>query len=580
MHDGLGRATATASRLEAEQSSGNISKIQTKATPSGPSSLRTSLEGGPGCHVTMGNSHVQARPERQSNLLNEPPLGEGNTSRSDEGSMQLLELMDICTKLSGKVTTLENKLKSTKAVYNKALITLTKRVKKLEKKLKHKIRRAVVNSSEDEEAIKSSKQGEADETARRRKESDDTEVVDFSTASPQKDDDEETLVETLVSIKKSAAKDKGKAIMQESKPSKKIKKKEMIQISLDEEIAQRIAQENLVQAEQWDEDLAQRMLEEERKSWSIEERSRLLTEFIDKRKKMLAAKRAKEKRNKPPTQAQQRTYIRNYIKNMGGYTLKQLKQYFFEEIKMLFDQTMESIRNFVPMESEDQIAYSKVGEGSLKEAKQVVKESSKKAGGRLKRKTSKDKEDKDKRHRKQDDPEKLALMDYVEVISYFEEVISVILLVYKFLMVNWKSYCKGDVGYYEIHRAAGSYKTYIFFSEMLNDFDRENMIVLYRLFNEKYASTRIGFDDLMLWRDMKIMFEPDGDDAVWKNHHSQELIELKLYDSCGVHSLMLREVSIHMLVEKKYPLLWDTLTRMLQWKLHLIIMSLRWHMSF
>nr|GEW88650.1 putative ribonuclease H-like domain-containing protein [Tanacetum cinerariifolium] len=107
--------------------------------------------------------------------------------------------------------------------------------------------------------------------------------------------------------------------------------------------------------------------------------------------------------------------------------------------------------------------------------------------------------------------------------------------------VNWKSYCKGDVGYYEIHRADGSYKTYIFFSEMLNYFDREDLIVLYRLFNEKYASTRPGFDDLMLWEDMKTMFEPDGDDAVWKNHHSQELVEWKFYDSCGVHSLMLGE---------------------------------------
>nr|GFD00756.1 hypothetical protein [Tanacetum cinerariifolium] len=72
----------------------------------------------------------------------------------------------------------------------------------------------------------------------------------------------------------------------------------------------------------------------------------------------------------------------------------------------------------------------------------------------------------------------------------------------------------GDVGYYEIHKADGSYKTYIFFSEMLNDFDREYLIVLYRLFNEMYAFTRPGFDDLMLWGDMKIMFKANGDDEV------------------------------------------------------------------
>ncbi|GKG17499.1 hypothetical protein Tco_0362456, partial [Tanacetum coccineum] len=72
-------------------------------------------------------------------------------------------------------------------------------------------------------------------------------------------------------------------------------------------------------------------------------------------------------------------------------------------------------------------------------------------------------------------------MEYVEVISDSKEVISVIPLAVISLIVSWKSYCKGDVGYYEIHRAL----------------------------NEKYASTRPGFDDLMLWGDLKIMFEPD-----------------------------------------------------------------------
>ncbi|GJR01280.1 hypothetical protein Tco_0524264 [Tanacetum coccineum] len=42
--------------------------------------------------------------------------------------------------------------KALKAVYNKSLITLTKRVKKLENKLKLKKRSIIVNSSEDEEA--------------------------------------------------------------------------------------------------------------------------------------------------------------------------------------------------------------------------------------------------------------------------------------------------------------------------------------------------------------------------------------------------------------------------------------------
>ncbi|GJV90899.1 hypothetical protein Tco_1538712 [Tanacetum coccineum] len=64
----------------------------------------------------------------------------------------------------------------------------------------------------------------------------------ISTASPQRNADttadDLTLAETLMEIRKSAAKDKGKAIMQESEQPKKIKKRVQIQMSLDEELAQ------------------------------------------------------------------------------------------------------------------------------------------------------------------------------------------------------------------------------------------------------------------------------------------------------------------------------------------------------
>nr|GEW34863.1 hypothetical protein [Tanacetum cinerariifolium] len=112
----------------------------------------------------MGGTPAQTRSERVLEQPNEPPLPEGHTSGSregrmeqtfeltdtvpptphgspftggyipgsDEGRLKRLELMNTCTTLSNRVTTLENELSSTKAVYHKALITLTKRVKKLE----------------------------------------------------------------------------------------------------------------------------------------------------------------------------------------------------------------------------------------------------------------------------------------------------------------------------------------------------------------------------------------------------------------------------------------------------------------
>ncbi|GJV63988.1 hypothetical protein Tco_1474816 [Tanacetum coccineum] len=148
-----------------------------------PSSLRTSPEGGLGCHFTIGDIHVQARPERVTNLPNEPPLREGNTSRSGEGSMQLLELINLCTKLSNKVTSLEYEFASTKAVYNKALITLTKRGGMIEE----------IDNDETVNLVKSRELGKSHDTAKHKMES-------------EHDDDDRNLSETLLNIQRSAAK--------------------------------------------------------------------------------------------------------------------------------------------------------------------------------------------------------------------------------------------------------------------------------------------------------------------------------------------------------------------------------------
>nr|GEX86034.1 hypothetical protein [Tanacetum cinerariifolium] len=145
------------------------------------------------------------------------PLTGGYTLGSDEGRPKLDKLMDICTTLSNRVTTLETELSSTKAIYHKAFITLSKRVKKLKTQLKQKRSRAVIYSSDEEEPsldIKDSpKQGrmieELDKDKNVKLVSEQGEV--HKIAEPLKDDDDATLAETLMNIKMSTTKDKGKA---------------------------------------------------------------------------------------------------------------------------------------------------------------------------------------------------------------------------------------------------------------------------------------------------------------------------------------------------------------------------------
>ncbi|GJU77573.1 hypothetical protein Tco_1274643 [Tanacetum coccineum] len=63
--------------------------------------------------------------------------------------------------------------------------------------------------------------------------------------------------------------------------------------------------------------LAQRLQTEEQGEITIEERSRLFVELMNKRKKHFAMLSAEEKKRKPPTKAQKRNQMSTYLKNMG-----------------------------------------------------------------------------------------------------------------------------------------------------------------------------------------------------------------------------------------------------------------------
>ncbi|GJV88859.1 hypothetical protein Tco_1532797 [Tanacetum coccineum] len=451
MHDGLGRATTIASSLKAEQGSGNINKTQTKATPSGLSSPRTSSKGGPECHFSMADSPVQARPERLSNLPNEPPLGEGNTSRSREGSMQFLELMDICTKLSESVTSLENELTRTKAIYNKALLTLTKRVKKLEKELTHKRSRAVIHSLEDDEPSldvkdspkqgkmieeidkdenvnlgKSSKQGEAHETAGHTLES------EFSTASRQKDDDDANLAETLLNIKRSVAKDKGKAILQESELPKKIKKKERIQISFNEELAHKLYAKELAKQ-------------------------------LDERETVIAKDQAHDidwsdpdvlryhaLQNRSFSKSEVRKNMCTYLKNQGGYKQSYFKEMSYEDIRPIFERVWDQNHVFVPKDSE------------------IEKEVMKRSGFDLQQESSKkQKLDEQAEVQVDSDQEEDEMKKYMKIVPDEEIAIDGIPLATKPpIIVDWKIISEGK------------------------NIDREDLETLWKLVKAKYGNTR------------------------------------------------------------------------------------------
>ncbi|GJX90218.1 hypothetical protein Tco_0343544, partial [Tanacetum coccineum] len=314
--------------------------------------------------------------EKAATMPHDSPLLRVHSLRSDEGSMTLNELMVLCTTLSKKVETLESDLKRTKLTYGDAYTKLIMKVKKLEHKVKsRKARRRVRLVIYDDEDNKEdhSKHGrkiaqiEEDEGITLPDISTanvpiSTASVEVSTASPEV----KTAAESLVYIRRSAAKrkDKGKAIMKEAEPVQKNTKLQLeqerlgleealrLQEQLNEEERQRIAkvheEASTFNAKEWDNIQAQIKADEE----------------LAHRKRKFAQQKAEQRRNKPINQAQQRTYMCNYIMYMGSHTIQQLKKLSFDEIKELFETTMNRVNTFTPMESDDTVP--KVVAGSSK----------------------------------------------------------------------------------------------------------------------------------------------------------------------------------------------------------------------
>ncbi|GJU99056.1 hypothetical protein Tco_1328327 [Tanacetum coccineum] len=89
-------------------------------------------------------------------------------------------------------------------------------------------------------------------------------------------------------------------------------------------------------------------------------------------------------------------------------------------------------------------------------------------------------------------------------------------------------------------------------------------------YNAKFESTKpVENLDLLLLGDLKTMFEPYVEDAVWRNQQAYKVLDWKLYDSYGVHSLRMQHMQIYMLVEKKYPFAPLILLMMLEKKLNI-----------
>ncbi|GKB98836.1 hypothetical protein Tco_0984973 [Tanacetum coccineum] len=128
---------------------------------------------------------------------------------------------------------------------------------------------------------------------------------------------------------------------------------------------------------------------------------------------------------------------------------------------------MKRVNSFVPMDSE-------VVEGSKSQVE----------GSKKRTRTELDKESV-KRQKLEDDAEKAELKACLEIVPRDDEVVNVESLATKYPIVDWKTYILAEHKmYYEIIRAYGSTKFYKIFTAMLDDFDRQDVLDLYRKYTK------------------------------------------------------------------------------------------------
>ncbi|GKA90858.1 hypothetical protein Tco_0812728 [Tanacetum coccineum] len=242
--------------------------------------------------------------------------------------------------------------------------------------------------------------------------------------------------------------------------------------------------------------------------------------------------------NRPYSVAEVRKNMVMYLKNQAGYKQSYFKGMKYEEIKPIFEKVWDQTHIFVPMDSEDKEKGTEKKSGGTGK-KTLTK---KRAGEKKSEESSK--RQKNKEAAADYEQEKAELRLWLKVSQDDEESMNLEILSTKYPIVDWEYQLMGQVGgkdfeVYKLTRADGS------------------------------ANHPLEGRDLLLWGDLRMIFDPNEKYDIWMNQLDWKFLKWKLHEDCGVHTLFMdgTPMQINMLVEKKYPLMKDLLEKMLNLQL-------------
>nr|GEV89354.1 hypothetical protein [Tanacetum cinerariifolium] len=297
------------------------------------------------------------------------PLSDGHTSDRAEGALNLEELFSICTNLSNKGRK-KDKPKPTldDNTFNAdhGMVYMDTEEPMNEERLSKEIT---------QDKGSGEKEGNAEELVSTARPEDSTVRPDVGPTDPIApplittsifNNEDITMAQTLIKMKEEKAKEKGvsiKDIEDSLRPARSILTLKPL-LTIDPKDKGKGVLEDPEPAKKMTRKLERekekRQREEEASKAAIAEMYDEVQAGIEADTLFKAAQRSAEIRSRPLTKSELRSLMMTYMKNMGSYKYSQLKAKTFAEIQGLYERQKRVIDNFKPMDSDDAVDKEKV----------------------------------------------------------------------------------------------------------------------------------------------------------------------------------------------------------------------------
>ncbi|GJW37877.1 hypothetical protein Tco_0060797 [Tanacetum coccineum] len=268
---------------------------------------------------------------------------------------------------------------------------------------------------------------------------------------------------------------------------------------------------------------------------SLKDKMELITKLAKYQKDLAQIKKYQAQQSKLASKTDKRKFYTSVLRSHAGWKTKDFKGMTFEQIEETFIPVWERIQDFVPMDSK------------LESSKQQFESN------------------KDVKETESDDHDKIINLQQCVVLVRQESSVDITPLVVKAPIYDWKIFNDKLREVYQIFRVCQAPKAYPYFEVMLKEFDRDDMVTLWKLFKDRFEEElpKSDLEKCLFWP-LKVMFEPVASDGLWQ--FKTPIKSWRLYKSCRVHYLIMEGMIIYMLDDVEYPLPKTTLQKMLDHK--------------